>query len=119
MSTLASRRGGEKSLQSSLLALAFRFRFVLVSFGAIILLGLGLLQLHVWSSHSGLPGFVEATNLEEELLEPMSDFLFKTDETKWIDSGRKTKRIHVVDKVDQVEVSRLSSLLFPSGCKFY
>ena len=37
-----------------------------------------------------------------EPAEPLADFLFMMDETKWITSGRKTKRIHVVDKIDQV-----------------
>ena len=37
-----------------------------------------------------------------KVTEVMTDFHFATDETKWIGPGRKTKRIHVVDKANQV-----------------
>ena len=41
-----------------------------------------------------------------KVTEVMTDFHFAADETKWIGPGRKTKRIHVVDKANQVHYSQ-------------
>jgi len=41
----------------------------------------------------------------------MTDFHFSTLETKWIGQGRKTKRIHVADKTNEVIVILVSRFI--------
>jgi hypothetical protein len=83
---------------------------LLILFGLILALTLVLFFPYEWLSKkthefrdSARAGVVEPGS---KVIEVMTDFHFSTDETKWIGQGRKTKRIHVVDKANQVQTSQ-------------
>ena len=112
MSTLAYRRNSDKSSKISWLGLCFRFRFAWLVVAVVVALCLIVFQPRFWLKHLSPPASgsfaaggeagAAQTGPNAESAEPLADFLFVMDETKWIASGRKTKRIHVVDKIDQV-----------------
>ena len=107
MSTTTFRRTGDRSLKTSLPGLCFRYRFLLILFALIFALTLVLFFPYEWlsrKSHEFRDSKARSAVPEpsSKVTEVMTDFHFTTDETKWIGPGRKTKRIHVVDKANQV-----------------
>ena len=107
MSTTTFRRTGDRSLKTSWPGLGFRYRFLLIFFSLILALTVVLFFPYEWLSKKShefrdSAARVGAARPSEKVIEVMTDFHFVTDETNWIASGRKTKRIHVVDKANQV-----------------
>jgi hypothetical protein len=110
MSTATFRRNGDRSVKT-IPAICLRFRFPLIFFGLVLVLSILIFFpydfLHKKSSNVG----GSRSDRSKKVVEAMTDFRFVTDETKWIGPGRKTKRIHVVDKTNQVRFDRGKSLI--------
>lgn len=110
------RNGSDKTLKTSwLAALSFRFRLIFIVLAFCLTLSLLLIYPHGWFNTNSQSPHGKATKSEpiKKVIEVMTDFVFVTDETKWIGSGRKTKRIHVVDKANQVrDQIKTESFLF-------